>query len=102
MCHPLKHSNIIHRRRKRGGDTGDMCPPRFCSKQRSALYQKMAPFLRKKCPQSVVPRAAKNIFLSGNLVNAEKFSAKSNYVVQNTDISAGHDLLKRSKGHSDF
>ena len=32
----------------------------------------------------MLSRAAKNIFLSGNLVNAEKFSAKSSYVVPST------------------
>ena len=50
------------------------------------LFQRkgMADYSRASYRTQFDIRAAKNIFLSGNLVNAEKFSAKSNYVVQNT------------------
>ena len=45
-------------------------------------------------------RAAKNIFLSGNLVNGKIFCSQI-MLCKIQNISAGHNVLKRSKGHSD-
>ena len=67
------------------GGTGSTCPPRFCNKQRSALFifRKCPFFLGKKCPQNVMPPSLR-CFLHPCLQQwVRTFWISTNYVVMN-------------------
>ena len=51
LCLTCFSHEFLHRRRNRGG-TGGTCPPRFCNKQRSALFisRKCLLFIKEKVP----------------------------------------------------